>query len=337
MKKEKIFNVKDVINGKKIHKIPYSFWTHLPKVDLDPVKLADETYQLYEDYNLDFVKTMNNGSYAVEDYGCECDFSDIEKGGVGKIKTPLVKDYGDWNRVKPLSIKKGALARELEYLYLLINKIGSKAPIVFTIFSPITIANKLSDGNLLEHIKNSEYNDKLILKALDIIAETNKKLVKEVLKIGASGIFFASQLSSYNFLSKKQYLKYGVPFDLEVLQSASEGGWFNILHIHGDNIMFDLLKDYPSQAINWHIWEAEPGIDIARKKTDKVFVGGINRRDITAKNEKAVYKQIQIALQMTRGYKFILSPGCVIRHPIDYGFLKKIKDIKNDLENDVLY
>lgn len=330
-KKEKI---SDVINGKKTHEIPYSFWTHLPKVDLNPVKLADETYQFYKEYDLDFIKTMNNGLYAVEDYGCECDFSEIEKGGVSKLANPFIHNYHDWGKVKPLSIQKGAFARELEYLKLLVNKLGNEAPVVFTIFSPITIANKLSNKLLLEHIKDED-NEKLVLQALDVITETNVNLVKKALEIGASGIFFASQLSSYDFLSKKQYLKYGLPFDVKVLQSASKG-WFNILHIHGNNIMFDLLKDYPVQVINWHVWEAEPEIEKARQKTDKILMGGMVRGDITAKNGKAIYNQIRKTLKITGGYKIILTPGCVIRHPLNHTFLKSIKETKNDLENEIL-
>lgn len=66
--------MKQAINGQKQQNIPFSFWTHLPDIDRQPKKLAEASFQLYKDYDLDFIKTMNNGMYAVEDYGTEIDF-----------------------------------------------------------------------------------------------------------------------------------------------------------------------------------------------------------------------------------------------------------------------
>lgn len=37
------------------------------------------TYDFYREYDLDFIKTMNNGMYGVECFGCKIDYSDIEK------------------------------------------------------------------------------------------------------------------------------------------------------------------------------------------------------------------------------------------------------------------
>ena len=55
---------------------PYSFWTHMPGVDLDPQRLASETAAFAARYGIDFVKSMPNGLYCVEDWGARCDFSE---------------------------------------------------------------------------------------------------------------------------------------------------------------------------------------------------------------------------------------------------------------------
>ena len=59
-----------------------------------------------------------------------------------------------------------------------------------------------------------------------------------------------------------------MPYDLQVLEGARDG-WFNAIHAHGDDIMFDLVKDYPVQVFNWHVWESLPelkeGIDYTNK------------------------------------------------------------------------
>lgn len=325
--------IRAAINGQKVDKIPYSFWTHLPDIDLDPMLLAENTFEFYKKYNLDFVKTMNNGMYSVEDFHCVCDFSEIKKGGVGKIVKSPINTVEDWVKIRPLSIHKGALARELLSLKYLQKLINNEVPIVITVFSPLTTANKLSKNLLLEHIKSKGMS--LIHKALSAITETTSNFIKKAIELGISGVFFASQMSSLNFLTEDQYREYGVPYDLKVLEAASKG-WFNILHIHGTNIMFNLLKDYPVQAINWHVWETQPDLKSARKITDKCLVGGIVRNKITEMNEKAVYEQIYKSLEQSKGYKHILTPGCVIRYPINYEMLLYIKEVKCKIEKNFI-
>ena len=81
-KKERI---QAAIRGEEVDRVPYSLWTHLPMIDLDPVSNAEHTYDFYKKYDVDILKTMNNGMYSVEDFGAKTDFSDVPKGGVARI------------------------------------------------------------------------------------------------------------------------------------------------------------------------------------------------------------------------------------------------------------
>lgn len=203
-------------------------------------------------------------------------------------------------------------------------------PVVFTVFSPITTAEKLSGNTLLKHLE--EGNGDLVRKGLDAIAETTANLARKVLSLGADGIFFATQLSSHSIINEKIYMTYGIPYDLRVLDAARDG-WFNILHIHGDNIMFDLLRDYPVPVLNYHAWETLPALDEAQLLTGKCLMGGLIRSDITNGNKNAVAHQIYQSLKLLGGRKHILTPGCVIRHPLDYEMLSYVKRTKDFIEN----
>lgn len=302
--------------------IPFSFWTHLPKYDLDPVLLAEKTYEIYKKYDTDFIKSIPNGMYTVEDFGCKCDYSEIESGGAAKIVSSPVNKLEDWAKIKPVNINEGALGRELLSLKLLLKKVNNEAPVIATVYSPVTIAAKLSNNKLYKHIK--EENIEIIHKALDVIAATTSKFIEKAIELGASGVFFATQLSSYDFLNEDQYKKLGVPYDIKALRGSIKG-WFNVLHIHGNNIMFDLLKDYPVQAINWHVWETAPTIAEARKVTDKCLIGGIVRTDITENNREAVSSQIKNAYKQSNGFKHIITPGCIIRYPINEEMLSFVR------------
>ena len=119
-KKERIWAA---VHGETPDTLPYSFWTHLPGIDLDPEKLAEHTYNFYKTYDVDFIKTMNNGMYAIEDFGCEIDYSEIAKGGVAKVVKTPIHEAGDWLKLKPCSVEEGSLARELKGLRLLLDKV----------------------------------------------------------------------------------------------------------------------------------------------------------------------------------------------------------------------
>lgn len=322
--------IKAAVNGARPDKLPYSLWTHLPGIDLDPVLLAEKTYEFYKTYDVDFIKTMNNGMYAIEDFGCTVDYSEIEKGGVAKITSTPVKEASDWSKLAPCSFTEGSLKRELTSLKIILEKTAKEdVPVLFTVFSPITTADKISGKKLLTHIR--EGHGKEVKQALTIITETTMKLAEQAIRLGADGIFYASQMSSYDTMTAKEYEEYGKPYDLLVLEAAKDG-WFNTIHAHGSNIMFDLLKDYPVSVFNWHAGETLPELDEAFLMTGKCLMGGLKRMDITNRNKNEIQNQIYESFKALKGLHQILTPGCVIRYPLDDEMLCFVKQMKDYIE-----
>ena len=161
------------------------------------------------------------------------------------------------------------------------------------------------------------FEAKLLLKeALEKITEITREFVEEAIKIGSDGIYFASQLSTFDRLNQKQFIEYGRPYDLQVLEKA-EDGWFNTVHLHGNRIMFDIVKDYPVQAINWHIGESYPSPREGQIYSKKVIMGGINRHDVSDSNYNELHHQIYRTIFRTHGKGLILAPACVIPKPFE--------------------
>ena len=318
------------IHGEPVDRVPYSLWSHLPMIDLDPGTNAEHTYDFYKTYDVDILKTMNNGMYSIEDFGAHVDYSDIPKGGVARIVDTPIQQPEDWKKVQPASLHQGALAREQRYLKLLLDKTKGEVPVVFTIFSPLTTANKLCP-HMMDHIRDGHGD--LVKQALKAITETTCGLVQRVIELGADGIFFATQLSSYDKMEESLYREYGMPYDLAVL-SASQG-WCNVLHAHGKNIMFPILRKYPVQIFNWHAWESLPDIHQAQVMTGKCIMAGLERMDITEKHKNEIEHQIYETLRQTGGKKVILSPGCVIRYPLDTDMLSFVRKAKEEIEKAV--
>ena len=317
----KIERIRAAIEGKPVDRVPYAFWSHFPEADRDPELLAQAVVRFVSDYDTDLVKVMSNGMYAVEDFGCECDFSEVARGGVAKVTKTPIETPGDWMKIKPLPLGSPVLARELRALELILAGLKGKLPVLFTVFSPLTIAEKLSCGKLREHL-DAGYGD-AVDNALAAMAETVKNLSAKAIELGADGVFFATQTAVRSCFSASEHARYGVKHDLKALEGASRG-WCNAIHLHGADIFFDEYLSYPVQILNWHVWETAPDIDEALEKSDKCVMGGLKRFSITENKKDELTAQIWASLAQSGGKRHILAPGCVVRLPVPASALRHI-------------
>jgi uroporphyrinogen decarboxylase len=312
--------VRAALRGEAPDRPPYSFWTHLPGIDLDPRRLAEETAAFCTRYDLDFVKAMSNGLYPVEDWGCVCDYSDIARGGVAKVVRPAVVHEADWTALGRLDVTRGSYGRELEHLRRLVGLVGPGIPVLATVFSPLTIAGKLSNGASRTHLALAPEH---VLPGLEAITEVTCDFTRRALDAGCAGIFLAVQEATRSAFDEAAYRRFGAPYDQRVLQSAeAHGGWFNAVHIHGEDILFDVLKDYNVTALNWHIGETSPSIADYRRNGHKPILGGLQRAHITQRNLDGIAADIARAMSEAQGRGLLLAPACVIRHPVDDATLR---------------
>lgn len=313
---KKIKRVKAALAGEAVDRPPYSFWTHLPGTDLHPKRLAAETAAFAERYDLDFVKSMPNGLYSVEDWGGVCDYTEIERGGTAKVVEPAVKMPDEWPRLARLDVTRGSFGRELDHYAELTRRMGPDVPVIATVFSPLTTAGKLSDGAVRAH---SASDAQALHAGLEVITEVTCGFVREAIALGCAGVFFAIQDATHSAYGEDGYRRLGEPYDRRVLQAASAaGGWFNVVHLHGEDVLFDVIRRYNTTALNWHIGETTPSIaDYRGAGGDKPILGGLRRANITAGDREGIERDIESAYAESGGAGLLLAPACVIRHPVD--------------------
>lgn len=318
--------VRAALQGAPVDRIPYAFWTHFPLIDLDPDNLSAHTVSFATELDLDFVKTMPNGQFCTEDWGAVSDFSEVAKGGVAKVVKSAVTTPDDWKKIGILDVHKGAFGRELTHLRNVCSALASDRPVLATAFSPLTVAQKLAGSAYREHLQS---HPELVNRALANIAATMANYVRSAIDIGCCGVFFATQESSTQCITETTYRQFGIQHDLTVLDAA-QNGWFNIIHMHGEEVMFDLLKNYPVTALNWHIGETDPLLaDYASCAERKPVVGGLQRKALTEGDIPTIRNNIANAISATEGRGLLLGPACVIRHPVDHNVLKAtIEEIK---------
>jgi len=197
-----------------------------------------------------------------------------------------------------------------------VQRVGPGVPVLATVFSPLTIAGKLSNGVSREHL---ERDPDAVRRGLEVITEATCAFARETLARGCAGIFLAIQEATRSAYDERAYLAYGEPYDRRVLEAAkSAGGWFNAVHVHGDDILFDVIKDYDVDALNWHIGETPPSIAEYRGASgSRPILGGLQRGHITGRDRAGIEADIARSIQETNARGLLLAPACVIRHPVD--------------------
>jgi uroporphyrinogen decarboxylase len=94
---------------------------------------------------------------------------------------------------------------------------------------------------------------------------------------------------------------------------VKDAGKLNMLHVHGEDIMFDLMTSLPADMVNWHDRVTYPTLKEAKALFSGLPVGGIDDRKLIVDGPvDAIRAQAQDALDQTGGRRVLVGPGCVI-------------------------
>ncbi|MFQ5612649.1 MAG: uroporphyrinogen decarboxylase family protein [Anaerolineae bacterium] len=301
--------VQAALRGEAVDRTPYSLWRHFHRQDQTAEGLAQATLAFYQQYQPDVVKLTPSGFYAVEDWGARVELSRNDD-TPPRLKKPVIHEAADWRELPALTSLDGALGRELEAIKLVKKALNvDDTPLLMTVFSPLTIAYKLAGDKILEHLREHEIDVSL---ALATIAETTSRFAVAALSAGADGLFFASQLAQAHLLDEDACRNFGLRYDMIVLERVQEQQPLLVLHLHGENVHFNLVNDYPVQAISWHPRLSGPSLAEALSLTDKALMTGLSRQVLEHGSAADVQQAVEAAVMATGGRRLILAPSCVI-------------------------
>jgi uroporphyrinogen decarboxylase len=314
--------IETCLSGERPDRVPVALWRHFPVDDQSPQALAKAALNFQRNFDFDLVKYTPASSFCLKDWGSQ----DAWRGnpeGTRDYTYEVVQHAEDWNRLTVLDPQKGSLGAQLESLRILVHELGPEVPVLQTVFNPLSQAkNLVGKDRLLAHLR--QYPD-AVLEGLKIIAESTLRFMEAIQDIGIAGVFFAVQHAQYSLLTEVEYQTFGQPFDLQVLEPANSL-WFNMLHLHGEEVMFDHFLDYPIQAINWHDRETLPSLGEAQKRFPGVVCGGLRRQEtVVLGTPVEVQAEAQDAIQQTGGLRFILGTGCVTPIIAPYGNLMAVR------------
>ena len=295
-------------DGEQTDRTPIALWRHFPEEDQNPETFAAATIKFQQTYDFDIVKVTPSSSFMVKDWGVEDEWQNNPEGSREYTKRAIQKPQ-DWETLKPLDPSAPHLAAQLQCLKLVREGIGVETPVIQTVFNPMSQAKNLAGNDLLlEHIKK---HPEAVMKGLETIAKSTVKFIEAVHEIGVDGIFYAIQHAQGRILELDEYKSIALPYDQQVLK-PTEDFWCNLLHLHGKDVYFSLLRLMNFQIVNWHDRETYPALSEAKSLYRGVACGGIRQETLYSGNPAQVKEEAVNAIQQTKGKRFILGTGCVV-------------------------
>lgn len=320
-----------VLEGKETDRPLYSAWGHFMNyADRNAKDFAKATIDFQVANGFDFIKVMSNPFYLLEDMGIV--LQPVRSYAACVSRSPdilTVPKASDWEKVRFPDVHKGAMAREIEAVRRISDYFQGEVPVLPSIFTPVMWityaaipsgqidvceAERGSYVPLLE--KYLTENDRYTRYAVRRLSELNQEFMEELLKAGASGFFYCTDVARDFWTSRDIFVEFEKKPDIKVLRSVKEKTFFSLLHVCGENrLLFDELLEYPVDAFNWDDQMPEtPSFAEIREKTDKLLTGGLNRKTDFAGSGRDIIKRLLVKRirETVRqgGPKVMISGGC---------------------------
>jgi len=308
--------IEAALHGGEVDRVPISLWKHYHLQDRAPGQLAEVTLALHRRFDTDLIKLTPSGLYPIQDWGAAIQFGQDDD-FLPLVAHPVINSADEWEALPRLDVNKGALRRELEAIHQVAAGLDGSAPLMMTIFSPLNIAyklcgDKLSGDRVVDYIRQAP---RQLHAGLVVIRDVVIEYAAACLEAGASGLFFATQMATADLMTTEEFEEFGKAYDLPVLDSIAGRSRVTMLHVCKQNLMFDLVADYPVDVINWATCNSGITLADARQMTDKPLAGGLSLDVLLNGTEDDVRVLVQGAIAQAGPGGFILAPDCVLRGP----------------------
>jgi uroporphyrinogen decarboxylase len=279
------------VEGRSGDRVPVGFWYHFPLEHPSGEELAEAELAFAKKYDPDFLKVMHDLPFDLPD-------------GMTSVERPE-----DWLKIRPVDPRTGSFADQLSALKAIKKGLDDDMPVIDTIFDPYATANKLCGKKIMEHL---HANSEAVRHGLQVIAITLANYAAAWIAEGGDGIFYALDGAEESVTTREEYAEVFLPFDRMILESAMEKGTFNVLHIHGTGIFFDLVHALPAHVLNWSSKTTAPSLTEARGLHSGCIAGGIDETTILEKSALEVMNEGKQAIAEAGEDGFILACGCAI-------------------------
>jgi uroporphyrinogen decarboxylase len=306
-KRERILST---IEGGLPDRIPFSFWYHFRWLDFPSGEpLAKAELEFYKIYDPDFLKVMHDIPFELP--------QEINK----------IEDPKDWYKLDILTERSSNFSAQLKALDIITKNLPDDGFVIDTIFNTFSYAEKLTGKNTLSHLKE---NPKALHYGLEMIARSIANFVKAGKNTGLSGIYMAIQGANTDIMDEVTYREHFLPYDMIIWESARDYP-FNIIHLHGNNLIFNIVKTFNPNTITWSNRLTPPTLTEARSLYSGCIAAGLNEEDIIKYTPSQVKKEVIKSIVEGGASKLIVAPGCAVSTETPRETLSAIKEILEEI------
>ena len=305
-KRQRVFAA---LRGEPVDRVPFGFWAHNYARENSAQDLAEESVRLAREFDFDFLKPQSRAQVFAEAWG------GIYRASGERTSRPtpvshVVQDVGGFATLAPVDPTGGSLGEQLEALRLIRAAVGPDTPIVWTVFNPLMICRYLARGDAEMLLAGLRERPDAVHRALRVVAETMAEYARATVASGADGLFYATNLATSGLVTPEEYREFGTRYD-EIVLGAVADAPFNVMHVCGDAVHFDLVAEYRVAAFNWALSRDNPTLSEGERRTGRAVVGGVSIKprdlELTADDVAA---EVRAAIADTGGRHFLLGPGC---------------------------
>ena len=326
------------LRGETVDRVPVSAWRHFIPEERQADSLARISLKHFYSFDWDWLKLNPRATYYAEAWGNQYDYEQYD-GVLPKLLDGPLRSPADLGKIQIINPTAGIFAEQLDLIRLVKGGIGD-AHFLQTLFSPLSVLAFLvarPAHHTVEAAVQAQYdgiryyiqeNPQGVHVALRHITTTLAQYAAASVEAGASGLFYAIvKLARQGILTADEYAEFGKPYDLQVL-NAVQGAPFNLLHICGPEVYFDLVADYPVHAINWAaVGQHNPSVSEASQRTQQALVGGVDELGVLQTGQPDdVTQEALAAIQATQGRHFLLTPGCGVSADTPEANLHALRD-----------
>ena len=296
------------LEGTDTDATPISMWKHYHLQDRAPRNLAHVTVDFARRFGIDLLKLTPSGLYGVQDWGVGLQYGHTDAQAPAVISSPIRK-VADWLELRPLSPTTGALCREIEMCSHVGQLLQDEVPFLMTLFSPLTLAQKLAGDQIYDHLRQEPA---ILHKALKVIRDTVVTYARACLEAGVPGFFLATQQASHRLLTVTEFKEFGLSYDQDVVAEI-EAAPVRMLHICGEEIMFAEASQLNVNCLSWSAGGTNPELTEARQISEKTLAAGLSLETLANGTDEDCRFMVRSARSSNLGPGLILAPDCVVK------------------------
>ena len=300
---ERILNAS---RGLEVDAIPTGFWFHFPEESFYGDAAVEAHLALYKEIDTDIFKIMNENKYR------------------NSIRPTTISDWDQWN---PIKVRGSHYEDSLDTIKKVSDAIGDEVPLLFTIHGVYVSAfhgtfDSLSENYAdVNNMISTHFREKpeIFRSAFQTVGETVLELSLEAIKAGAHGIYYAALGAEKHRFPEGLYEEYIKPVELEILSEIQKHTDYLVLHICKDNVRMPIFKDYPSNFVNWAIYENDFTLEQGRELFKKSLLGGFDDRSglLTGTDLIAIEDETKKIIDSEKGKGLILGSDCTLPTEVD--------------------